>query len=117
MARRRRPKRILRARRAPAPDSRVEVERQLSPPGIGAEEPPPEVADSIEKLRSARRVVPPWAHYAMQMPDGSVFHTSGAALIQTAEAFTALDDARRRGDAEGMRQAVRKLNNIEDDDQ
>jgi hypothetical protein len=58
----------------------------------------PEMAADMEKLRRARQVIDPFRTYRMRMPDGGVFEATGADLIATGEATTALIDSIHRGD-------------------
>src|SRR5687767_5663586 len=70
----------------------------------------PAIPPAVEALRGVRSAVTPWETYRLRLPDGHVEQATGAELIDLADAMTALADADRRGDRDGMRRALRKLN-------
>src|SRR4051794_28265924 len=67
--------------------------------------PPP----GLETLRDARRAIEPQRVYALQMPDGGVFMTSGADLLKTTQALVDLADASEAGDEGRLRDAFGRL--------
>ena len=67
------------------------------------------VPPGADRLRRARGVIDPNAVYRAILPDGQVISQTGAAMIETADAFVALADAQEAGDEEALRQAVLRL--------
>jgi hypothetical protein len=68
-----------------------------------------DVEHLIEPLRGASKVIDPETIYRLKMPDGSIFKTTGAELLETAAASVALADADRAGDDDGMIRALKRL--------
>lgn len=66
---------------------------------------PPEA----DRLRDAHKVIDPHQTFEMAMPDGSTFTTTGAEMIETADAFLALVDAQRAGNKRGMVKALERI--------
>jgi hypothetical protein len=77
MSRRKKPRRLFRNR----PDA-----------------PPEFPSERVAQLERARDFVDPFQTYRMELPDGSIFETTGAELIATAEAAASLARSIERRD-------------------
>lgn len=65
----------------------------------------PPVPPGAETLRSARDVIDPDQIYQFVMPDGTLFVTQGADLLETSDATIAVLDAIETGETEVLRAA------------
>lgn len=70
---------------------------------------PPAIPPGVDRLRDARKAIPPWQTYRVELPDGRTLAATGAELIRDADAILALVDAQRGGDEAGMRRAVGRI--------
>jgi hypothetical protein len=69
----------------------------------------PSIPPEADRLRDARKVIPPWQTFRIDMGGGRYQECTGADLIKTAEAFAALAEAQRRGDEEEIRRALKRI--------
>ena len=67
------------------------------------------IPPGAELLREAPKVIDPAKTYRLRMPDGELFESSGADLLETAAAFLALADADRARDDDAIRRAVARI--------
>ena len=69
----------------------------------------PPIPPKADLLRDAHKYIDPHHVYALEMPDRSFLTITGADLIQTADAITALVDAHRAGDRRSIARALTRI--------
>ena len=73
---------------------------------------PPPIPPEVDMLRRAVKIIDPYRTYQLAMPDGSTFTTTGAEMIETADAYIALDDAQRAANWRGMVKALARIGGL-----
>ena len=66
----------------------------------------------VEQLRDAHKVIDSNQSYRLMLPDGSIFESTGAEMIATADAYVALADAQKAGDERSIRKALERIAKI-----
>jgi hypothetical protein len=69
----------------------------------------PPIPPAGRLLRDARLVIDAKQTYMMRTPDGEIEAVTGAELLETADMFTALIDAQRRGDVRALQKALIRI--------
>jgi hypothetical protein len=72
----------------------------------------PPIPPEVDMLRAAVKAIDPYQVYELVMPDGTVFRTTGAEMIETADAYIALADAQRAANKRGMVKALVRIGGL-----
>jgi hypothetical protein len=72
----------------------------------------PPIPPEVDLLRRAVKTINPHQVYEMVMPDGTTVTTTGAEMIETADAYIALADASRASNWRGMVKALVRIGGL-----